>query len=135
MKLIISTIVVGIVLFAIGGLFYALLFADFFKTSFPARGAGDMKLFAVGSMARAFFLYLIYSKGYQGGSPMAEGFKFGVLVSLFYIIPLMLFTWGGAPVKYQAVAVDGALQFVMMMIAAVLTAIIHGRGSKPAQTT
>ena len=67
MKLIISTIVVGIVLFALGGLFYALLFADFFRTNFPgmSRGAGDMKLwaFAVGSLARAFFMYLIYAKG------------------------------------------------------------------------
>jgi len=136
MKLIISTIIVGIVLFALGGLFYGLLFSNFFKTYYAGmtRGDADMKIwaYAAGSLVQAFFLYLIYSKGYQGGSPVVEGFKFGILISLFYGIPFALFEWAGMAVKYQAVAVDAGLGIVMLIIASVLTAVIHGRTVKPA---
>ena len=135
MKLIISTLVVGIVLFMLGGLFFSLLFAEYFKLHFGSfmRSESDFKMwaYAVGSLTRAFFMYLIYSKGYQGGSPFMEGLKFGILISLFFGVPYVLFEWGGTPVHYQPVVVDGVLQMVMLTIGGVLTGIIHGR-KKPA---
>ncbi len=140
MKLIISTIVVGIVLFLLGGLFFSVLFADYFKTNYSAMGMrspDDMKIwaFAVGSVIRAFFLYWIYSIGYKGGSPFMEGLKFGILISLFSAVPMVFFIWGSSAVKYQPVVVDGVLQMVMLVIGGLLTGLIHGRGSKPAATS
>src|SRR5258706_9256509 len=118
MKLIISTIVVGIVLFMLGGLFFSVLFADYFKLHFGSmmRNENDFKLwaFAVGSLVRAMFMYIIYSEGYQGGSPFMEGFKFGIYISLFYAVPYVFFEWGGSPVHYQPVVVDGVIQMVML---------------------
>ncbi|HEY3250226.1 MAG TPA: hypothetical protein VGK25_03820 [Ignavibacteria bacterium] len=140
MKLILSTIVVGIVLFLLGWLFYGMLFADFFKEQYGhiSRSQGDMKIWAFGvaSFVQAFFLYLIYAKGYQGGSPIMEGFRFGLLIAFFSAIPYVLFTWGGMPVTYQAVIRDGIIIFVMMLIAGILTGVIHGKKEvKPAATT
>ena len=131
MKLIISTIVVGIVLFMLGGLFFSVLFADYFKLHFGSmmRNENDFKLwaFAVGSIVRALFMYIIYSKGYQGGSPFMEGFKFGIYISLFYAVPYVFFEWGGSPVHYQPVVVDGVIQMVMLTVAGTFTGIIHGK--------
>jgi hypothetical protein len=131
MKLVLSTIVVGIVLFLLGWLFYGILLMDYFKEYYGhiTRGEADMKIWAyfVGSLAQAFFMYLIYSKGYKGGSPLMEGFRFGAYISLFLGIPYVFFTWGGMPVKYQGVIVDGIIMIVMLIIAAVITAFIHGK--------
>ena len=44
--------------------------------------SGKMWTFAVGSLLRAFFLALIYPKGYKGDSPAGEGFKFGFYIGL-----------------------------------------------------
>jgi len=131
MKLILSTIVVGIVLFLLGWLIYGILLVDYYKQYYGqiSRVEADMKIwaYAVAYFAQAFFLYLIYSKGYSGGSPFGEGFKFGIYISLFLGIPYVFFTWGGMPVKYQGVVVDGIIMIVMIMIASILTAIIHGK--------
>lgn len=131
MKLILSTIIVGIVLFLLGWLFYGFLLANFFKEYYGhlSRPDADMKIwaFAVASFVQAFFLYLIYSKGYKGGSPFMEGFRFGALIGLFSGIPYVFYTWGGSPVKYTGVIVDGIVIIVMLGIAGVLTGLIYGK--------
>jgi hypothetical protein len=138
MKLILSTIVVGIVLFLLGWLFYGIIFMNFFKEYYGhiSRGEADMKIwtFVVASFVQAFFMYIIYSKGYTpGGSSFGQGFKFGLYLSLYMAVPYVFFTWGGMPVKYQGVVADGIIMAVMIMIASIITAFIHGkREVKPA---
>lgn len=131
MKLILSTIVVGIVFFLLGWLLYGMLFMNYFHEYYGhiSRTESDMKIwaFAVAGFVQAFFMYLIYSKGYQGGSPFMEGLKFGILIALFMGIPYVFYTWGGMPVTYMPVIVDSILMMVMLVIAGVLTGIIHGR--------
>jgi hypothetical protein len=131
MKLIISTVVVGIVLFLLGWLIYGILLAEYLKPfyGFMSRPDHDMKIwaFALASFVQAFFLYLIYSKGYQGGSPVAEGFRFGLWISLLWAIPYALFTWGGVKVSYKGVLPDAIAVGAMMFIACILTAIVHGK--------
>src|SRR4030095_1607454 len=131
MKLILSTIVVGIVLFLLGWLFYGFLLANFFKEYYGhlSRGDADMKVWAFGvaSFIQAFFLYLIYSKGYQGGSPIMEGFRFGSLIGLLSGVPYVFFTWGGMPVQAKGVIVDGIVIVFMMGVAGVITGLIYGK--------
>jgi hypothetical protein len=130
MKLILSTIVVGIVLFMLGWLFYGILFMDYFKQYFTnGRSEEDMRIwaFAVASFVQAFLLYLIYSKGYSGGSPFMEGIKFGILIGLFSGVPYVFYMWGGMPIHYVAVIADGCIIIAMMIIAGILTGIIHGK--------
>jgi hypothetical protein len=131
MKLIISTVVVGIVIFLLGWLLYGILLVEYLRPYYESfsRSESDMKIwaFALAGFIQAFFLYLIYSKGYQGGSPIGEGFKFGLWISLFYAMPYALYTWGGMKVSYKGVLVDAIAGGAMMMIACILTAIIHGK--------
>lgn len=137
MKLVLSTIVVGIVLFLLGWVVYGMILMDFFKKYYGHiwRSEEDYKIwaFAIANFAQAFFMYLIYSKGYSGGSPLTEGLRFGVLIGLFVTIPYILYTWGGMTVGYVGVIVDGIISFIFIVIAAVITAYIHGRREvKPA---
>ncbi len=131
MKLVLSTIIVGIVLFLLGWVIYGMLLMDYLKPfyGFMQRPEYDMKIWAFGlaSLVQAFFLYIIYSKGYQGGSAVMEGIKFGIYISFLSGIPYMLFTWGGMKVPYKPVIVDGIAVMAMMFIACILTAVIHGK--------
>ncbi len=131
MKLILSTIVVGIVLFLLGWLFYSVLFAEYFFKFFGhlARPSAEFKIwaFAVANFVQAFFMYIIYAKGYKGGSPIMEGFRFGIVIGLFIYIPYMFMTWGYFQVMAIGVATDAVVGMFMTLIAAVITAVIHGK--------
>ncbi len=131
MKLVLSTIIVGVVLFLLGWVIYGMLLMEYLKPfyGFMQRPEYDMKIWAFGlaSLSQAFFLFIIYSKGYQGGSAVWEGIKFGIIISLFTGIPYILYTWGGMRVPYQPVIVDGIAVMAMTFIGCLLTAIIHGK--------
>ncbi len=136
MKLIVSTIVVGILLFLLGYLSYGLLLAEYFKThsAMAQRSPEDMKIwaFGVGSLLRALFLAIIYRVGYKGGSPAGEGFKFGLYMGLFFALPMVFFMWGSSPIAYQTAIVDGLAEGIMLLIAGLVTGLIMGRKDKPA---
>jgi hypothetical protein len=131
MKLILSTIVVGVVLFLLGWLIYGVLFADYFHRFFGhiQRPMAEMKIWAFGvaNLVQAFFMYMIYAKGYKGGSPVMEGFRFGFLIGLFLSVPYMFMTWGGMPVMARGAAADAIVCLFMFVIAGVITGIIHGK--------
>jgi uncharacterized membrane protein len=133
MKLIISTVVVGIVLFLLGWVVYGILLAEYLQPyyGFMQRPDYDMKIwaFALASLTQAFMLYLLYSKIYKGGTPFAEGFRFGLWITIFTTVPYALFTWGGVKVSYKGVLPDAIAMGVMMMIACIVTAIIYGKRS------
>lgn len=131
MKLIISTVVVGIILFLLGWIIYGIIFADLFKTYFGhiSRGEADMKIWAiaVANFLQAFFMYLVYSKCYRGGSPFMEGIKFGILIGLLMGLPYVFYYWAGAPVKAIGVIIDGSVMIFMYIVAGIVTGLIHGK--------
>ena len=136
MKLIISTIVVAILLFLLGWLFYGMIFMKFFSTHYALiqRTPEDMKLWSigVGCLLEAFFLALIYPKGYKGGSPFSEGLKFGIYLGLLMGVPYVFFAWASMPVHYTAMIVDGAIMVVDIVLAGIVTGLIYGKIEKPA---
>jgi hypothetical protein len=139
MKFILSTIIVAILLFVLGWLFYATIFANFFKEHYGMiqRSPEDMRLWAiaVGCFLEAFFLAWIYPKGYKGGSPFGEGFKFGLYIGLLMGVPYVFFTWAMMPVTYKALVVDGLITIFNTTIAGIVTGLIYGKIEKPATTT
>lgn len=136
MKLIISTIVVGILLFILGYLTYGVILAEYLKThaSMPMRSPDDMKMwaFVVGSLLRALFLAMIYPAGYKGGSPTGEGLKFGLYMGLFFALPGVFYMWGSAPITYQTAIVDGLSNGIIILLAGFVTGLIYGKKEKTA---
>lgn len=132
-KLIISSVVTGAFLFFAGWLLWDVIFRDFFGKYYGhiQRGA-DVKLwaYAVANLSHAVLIYLIYSQMYREGSVFMNGLKYGVVISLFWSLPYVFLTWGGLTVTYTAVILDGALSFIILLIATVITAFIHGEKQK-----
>ncbi|MCX7877454.1 MAG: hypothetical protein N2510_02310 [Ignavibacteria bacterium] len=133
-KLIISSIVTGAFLFLSGWLLWGVLLGDFFSKHYGhiQRGA-DMKLWAlaVANLAQGVLIYLLYSSMYKGGSAFSNGIKHGILIALFWSLPYVFMTWAEMTVTYTAVILDGALSFIVMLVATVITAFIHGEKAQP----
>jgi len=131
MKLILSTIVGGIVLFILGWVFYVLVFGSFITENFGKimRSPDDYKLWAivVAQFLQALFLAWIYPKGYKGGSPAKEGFMFGIAIGLLTSVPYVFYLWAQYPVKWQAAVVDGIIMLVMTIITGLVIGLIYGR--------
>jgi hypothetical protein len=139
MKLILSTIIGGIVLFVLGWIFYGLIFMNFFTESYGKimRDPNDFKMWAiiVANLLQAFFLAWIYPKGYKGGSPAKEGFMFGIEFGLLFSVPYVFYMWASYPIKWQVALVDGILVGFMILIAGLVIGLIYGNiGGKKEST-
>jgi hypothetical protein len=132
MKLAISTIVTGVVLFALGGLFYGAIFADYFKQHYGEfmRPEEDMKIWAygVGSFLQAYILSLIYSRYFiKRNSPLRDGLALGFLAGFFLAGPYVFFTWGGMAVTWRPIVLDAAIIGFMIVVAGMIIGLIYGR--------
>lgn len=131
MKLVLSTIVGGIVLFILGWIFYVLIFGGFMMDNFGKimRTPDDYKLWAiiVANLLEAFFLSWIYPKGYKGGSPAKEGFMYGIYIGLLMSVPYVFYIWAQYPVKWQAALLDGVLMLVMTIITGFVIGLVYGK--------
>ena len=139
MKLILSAIIGGIVLFILGWIFYGLIFMDFFKEGYGKimRDPNDFKIWAiaVANLLQAFFLAWIYPKGYKGGSPAKEGFMFGIDFGALIGAPYIFYMWASYPIKWQTALVDGIIVFVMTLITGLVIGLIYGKiGGKKEST-
>jgi hypothetical protein len=131
MKLILSTIIGGIVLFILGWIFYVLIFGGFITENYGKimRSPDDYKLWAViaANFLEALFLAWIYPKGYKGGSPAKEGFMFGIDFGLLMSVPYMFYIWAQYPIKWQAALVDGLIMLVMTIITGFVIGLVYGK--------
>jgi hypothetical protein len=89
-RLALAAVVAWIVDFAYGYVVFGVMLANQFA-AYPAvyrpmdAVMGQLPLLAVGSLVGMFVLAYIYAKGYEGGSGVAEGVRFGILVGLFLV--------------------------------------------------
>jgi len=131
MKLILSTIVGGIVLFVLGWIFYVLIFGGFMTDNFGKimRDSGDYKLWAiiVANLFQALFLAWIYPKGYKGGSPAKEGFMYGIYMGLLLSVPYVFYIWAQYPVKWSAALIYGVLMLIMVIITGLVIGLVYGK--------
>jgi len=131
MKLILSAIIGGIVLFVLGWLFYGVIFMDFMNEGYGKimRDPNDFKMWAiaVANLLQAFFLAWIYPKGYKGGSPAKEGFMFGIDFGLLMGVPYVFYMWASYPIKWQFALVDGIIVGFMTVIAGIVIGLIYGK--------
>jgi hypothetical protein len=139
MKLILSAIIGGIVLFILGWIFYGFIFMDFMNEGYGKimRDPNDFKIWAiaVANLLQAFFLAWIYPKGYKGGSPAKEGFMFGIDFGALIGAPYIFYMWASYPIKWQAALVDGIIVFVMTLITGLVIGLIYGKiGGKKEST-
>jgi hypothetical protein len=93
-RIVLAGVVATVVYFACGGLVFGKLIAKYYAP-YPAvyrPAEAVMKYFPIG-IASTFLailvLAVIYAKGYEGGTGVVEGARFGFLVGLFFVFAVV----------------------------------------------
>jgi hypothetical protein len=92
------------------------------------RPEAEMKiwLFYVVYAFQAFFLSLIFSKGYEGKG-VSEGARYGLYVGLMVAIPMAYGTYGAMPIPYHLALqwfIYGTIEFI---VAGCVLAMVFGK--------
>jgi len=92
-----------------------------------ARTEPIVWMIALGYAVLAFMMSYIYPKGMEGGSPLMEGFKFGALMGILWVIPHSIVLYGVTMANSRdLVIVDGLWHIVEQGIGGVIIAYIYG---------
>lgn len=127
-KFILASLAGGIVTFLLGGLWHAIILADFYETHSAAlaRPEPNMIMVALGSLVIAVLMAYTYPIGYKGGSAVKEGFRFGALIGLIWVLPVSLIFSGVWNYPLVAVIVDSAWHIVEQGVVGIVIALIYG---------
>jgi hypothetical protein len=131
-KFAMGTAVTFVVSFALSLLWHTVLMTG------PYEAAGDMRdpplFWAViaGYLIVALIMAYMYPKGYEGGSPVREGFKFGAMIGIVWWLASQLVLYGATESTFTLVYVDGGWHIFEQGVAGIALAMVHGRGSHDA---
>jgi len=100
-KLIVSTVIVGLAMWIIAGLWHNLILANYYARETEATHDG-VGIMLIAYFILALFMSYMYPIGYKGGSPIFEGLRFGALIGLLWVFPHELVMVGahGEPILY-----------------------------------
>ncbi len=128
-KFVLAWVAATVVAFLLGGLWHQFLLVDFYgaQTQDLAREEPIMAFVMLGYLILAFLMALVYPMGYKGGSPVKEGFRFGALIGLIWILPVSLIFHGVWDLPLTGVIVDSAWHVVEEGIAGIAIAFVYGK--------
>ena len=128
-KFVLGALAAFVVGFLLSGLWHVLLMADFYESN--AVGAmREPPLFwaiGLGYLVVGLIMAYMYPKGYEGGSPIAEGLKFGAVIGLLWWFPTHLVLYGALDGPFSIVLVDGAWHLVEEGLAGIALGLVYGR--------
>jgi hypothetical protein len=81
----------------------------------------------IGVLAMALIMAYIYPKGYEGGAPVAEGFRFGVFLGLFSGIPFGVFMGTMFPIGIGPILILIFLYTLEVTATGLLVGLVYGR--------
>jgi len=113
-------------------LWHIFLFADFYQTQGQAlaREEPNLVFVFVAHLILGFLMAFVYPIGYKGGSPVKEGFRFGALIGLIWVLPLTVGHYGLYNLPLAYVIVDPAWHVVEEGIGGIAIALVYGRQRK-----
>ena len=129
----ISGIVVTVLYFLLGWLFYGILMASTFMTA-GTPGMRAEPLYGViflATLAYGFLMAYTFPIGYKGGTAGSEGMRFGILFALIIKLPSGLFMMAfseGYTVK--ALVIGLIWEIIVGAVLGVITAKIYGSAAK-----
>jgi len=118
--------------FVLSGLWHVLLMADFYESN-AAGAVREAPVFWVIGLAYllvGFIMAYMYPKGYEGGSPIGEGLKFGAIIGLLWWFASNLVLYGALEGTFTVVLVDGGWHLVEQGLAGMAVAMVYGRSSQ-----
>ena len=123
-----------VVTFLLSFLWHKVLMVNFYEvnTEALARQEINMLFVVLGQLILTFLMAYIYPIGYKGGSQVKEGFKFGALIGLIWILPWSVQMHGIWIVPLNAVLVDSAWHIVEEGIGGIAIGLVYGKGTSKA---
>jgi len=108
------------------------LLGDFYQAQGQAlaREEPNFVFIFVALLILYFLMALVYPIGYKGGSPVKEGFRFGALIGLIWVLPVTVAHHGLYNLPLAYVIVDPAWHVVQEGIGGIVIALVYGRQRK-----
>ena len=128
-KLILGALAAFLVGMVLSVLWHVVLMSGFYD----AAAAGAMRdppimwSVALGYLVVGFVMSYMYPKGYEGGTPVVEGLKFGAMIGLIWWLPTQLVLYGAMEGPFSIVLVDGAWHLLEQGLAGVALAMVYGK--------
>ena len=128
-RLVLAAVVATVVDAAYGLVVWArLLNGEFTRYPEIYRPAGDMNGFAImfaGILAAMLVASYIYAKGYEGGSAVAEGLKFGVVLALLMALYISSTDYGTLRIGKKMMLTYLGGQFGEFLLAGLVIGLVY----------
>lgn len=124
----VASVVASVVAFLLSSLWHVVLMSDYYE-SVTVGGREAPLMWAVGLayLVVGIIMAYMYPKGYEGGSPVGEGLKFGAIIGLLWWFPTNLVLYGILDGPSSVIFVDGAWHIFEEGIAGVALGLVYGR--------
>ena len=87
-KFVTGALVASVVAFLLSGLWHVVLMGEYYESvTVGGREAPLMWAVGLGYLVVGIIMAYMYPKGYEGGSPVGEGLKFGAIIGLLWWLP------------------------------------------------
>jgi hypothetical protein len=95
-------------------------------------GAGYLPLMFGGLLIAIGVVAIIYAKGYEGGSGLAEGARFGLLLGVFVAFAFAAVNYATLEIGRRLAVMIGAAAFVEWFTIATVVGLVYARPSRVA---
>jgi len=129
-RIVIAAVAATLVYYAYGFVVEGLLIRkDFAPYTAVYRSAETvvryMPLGLIGTLVGTFVIAMIYAKGYEGGSGVAEGARFGVLVGIFVVCTFVAANYVTLNIGGRLALEIAASAFVQWIVVCVVIGLIY----------
>ena len=128
-KKLIPALVVGfVVMFVLGFLWHSVIMTDFYQEQYKDVWRADTKIpfIVLGYLVLALLMAYLYPVGYKGGSPAAEGIRFGILIGLLWVLPHGLVSHATENITLTGIIVDAIWHVVEEGAGGIAVAMVYG---------
>ena len=127
-------IVVAVIYWLLGGLFYAWLMKDWFAAQSPMPSTMEPNMIVISLMCLMYGLLMAYTYpiGYRGGPSVKEGMRFGILFALIVNGPSGLAMVAMGQWSWAGVIVGWIWEIVVGAVLGIILAKIMGSAMKAA---
>ncbi len=130
-KFSLSTIAGLAVMLILAVLFHTVLMKEMF-----VLGEMQPPLIALGYLVFTLIMAYIYPIGYKGGSPVAEGLRFGLLMGVLFTFPreMVMYATGATQYTLKTIGVEIVWHLVEQGVGGIVIALVYGRLSVAPQS-
>jgi len=123
--------------FLLSFLWHVLLMNDFYAATSPAPMREVPAFWAVilAYLVVGAIMAYMYPKGHEGGSPVAEGLKFGIIIGVLWWFPTNLVLYGAMEGPFTLVLVDSAWHLVEQGVSGAVLGLVYGLGLQSKEAT